>query len=168
MMLAGSQICRTLEVHDSMTITCPSCCFPRELVSIGHVLLQSENIFEFGGITIQVVYYHHNYHYCYYYHHYHHLPLTTSLNTGFRCFPLEKNLDNELERVFIFFFSKMDCSQLSCSPKSKTSESCVVIPWLKSDCEPEDADSTGEVNEDTGRVQLSKIKPLKLTQITNK
>ena len=44
MMLAGSQICRTLEVHDSMAITCPSCCFPRELVSIGHVLLQSENI----------------------------------------------------------------------------------------------------------------------------
>ena len=97
-----------------------------------------------------------------------HLPLTTSLNTGVRCFPREKNLDNELERVFIFFFSEIDCSQLSWTPKSKTSESCGASPGLRSDCEPEDADSTGEVNEGTGRAQLSKIKPLKLNNLKNK
>lgn len=95
------------------------------------------------------------------------MPLTTSLNTGFRCFPREKNFDNELERAFIFFFSDIDCSQLSWTPKSKTSESRGVRPWLKSDCEPEEADSTGEVNEDSGRGQLSEMKKLQLNNSNN-
>ena len=95
------------------------------------------------------------------------MPLTTSLNTGFRCFPREKNFDNELERAFIFFFSDMDCSQLSWIPKSKTSESRGVRSWLKSGCEPEEADSTGEVNEDSGRGQLSEMKTPKLNNSNN-
>lgn len=95
------------------------------------------------------------------------MPLTTSLNTGFRCFPREKNFDNELERAFIFFFSDMDCSLLSWIPKSKTSESCGVCSWLKSGCEPEEADSTGEVNEDSGRGQLSEMKTPKLYSNNN-
>ena len=42
------------KVHDLITCESSSRCFPRELVSFGtwHVRLQSENVFELGGITI--------------------------------------------------------------------------------------------------------------------
>lgn len=82
------------------------------------------------------------------------LPLTTGENTRlFLCFPLVKNRESEEGRSF-FFFPESSVSRLLWTLKSNTSISGGEQAWLTSDCEPEEADPTGEISKVGTRSQF--------------
>lgn len=99
------------------------------------------------------------------------LPLTTGENTRlFLCFPLVKNRDSEEGRSF-FFFPESSVSRLLWTLKSNTSISGGEQAWLTSDCEPEEADPTGEISKVGTRSQFlsnkKKMKKLLINLWTN-
>ena len=99
------------------------------------------------------------------------LPLTTGENTRlFLCFPLVKNRDSEEGRSF-FFFPESSVSRLLWMLKSNTSISGGEQAWLTSDCEPEEADPTGEISKVGTRSQFlsnkKKMKKLLINLWTN-